>query len=154
MGGTILHIGAHPDDEDVGLMAYMARRSGVRIVYWSATRGEGGQNRIGPYQGEALGIYRTWESLDVRAVDGGEALFGPFVDFGYCKTGEDALARWGRQNLVREIVRAIRLVQPQIVVGRWTGGAADGHGHHQAVGEGRPRSCPARSATAAPIELR
>ena len=134
MGGAILHIGAHPDDEDVGLLAYMARKFGVRIVYWSATRGEGGQNRIGSYKGEALGIYRTWESLDARLVDGGEALFGPFYDFGYCKTGEDALAKWGRYNLVREIVRAIRLTQPQVVIGRWTGKESDGHGHHQAVG--------------------
>ncbi|MCP4360760.1 MAG: PIG-L family deacetylase [Chloroflexi bacterium] len=83
MAGAILHIGAHPDDEDVGLMAYMARKLGVRIVYWSATRGEGGQNRLGPDSQEALGVYRTWESLAVRAVGGGEALFCPFYDFGY-----------------------------------------------------------------------
>jgi len=131
----VLHIGAHPDDEDGGLVAYMSRKFGVRTVYWSATRGEGGQNRIGPYQDEALGIYRTWESLDARAIDGGEALFGPFYDFGYCKSGEEALAKWGRANLVGEIVRAIRLAQPQIVIGRWTGTAKDGHGHHQAVGQ-------------------
>ena len=70
MGGAVLHIGAHPDDEDVGLMAYLARKLGVRIVYWSATRGEGGQNRIGPDKQEALGVYRTWESLVARNVDG------------------------------------------------------------------------------------
>jgi LmbE family N-acetylglucosaminyl deacetylase len=136
MAGAILHIGAHPDDEDVGLMAYMARKLGIRIVYWSATRGEGGQNRIGPDRDEALGVYRTWESLDARAVDGGEALFGPFFDFGFSKSGEETLAKWGGRELVtREIVRAIRLVQPQIVIGRWTGKPeSDGHGHHQAVG--------------------
>lgn len=67
MAGVVLHIGAHPDDEDVGLMAYMAHKFGVRIVHWSATRGEGGQNRIGSYQGEALGVYRTWESLSARS---------------------------------------------------------------------------------------
>ncbi len=131
----MLHIGAHPDDEDGGLVAYMSRKFGIRTVYWSATRGEGGQNRIGPYQGEALGIYRTWESQDARAIDGGEPLFGPFYDFGFCKSGEEALAKWGRAKLVGEIVRAIRLVQPQIVIGRWTGTARDGHGHHQAVGQ-------------------
>jgi len=135
MGGAVLHIGAHPDDEDGGLMAYMSRKYGIRTVYWSATRGEGGQNRIGPYQGEALGIYRTWESLDARAIDGGETLFGPFYDFGFCKSGEEALAKWGREQLVGEIVRAIRIVQPQIVVSRWSGTAKDGHGHHQAVGQ-------------------
>jgi len=136
MGGAVLHIGAHPDDEDVGLMAYLARKFGVRIVYWSATRGEGGQNRIGPDKQEALGVYRTWESLVARNVDGGEALFGPFYDFGFSKSGEETLAKWGgREAVVREIVRAIRCVQPQILIGRWTGGASDGHGHHQAIGE-------------------
>ena len=135
MANAVLHIGAHPDDEEVGLMAYMAHKSGVRIVYWSATRGEGGQNLIGPYQGEALGIYRSWESLAARAVDGGEALFGPFCDFGFSKNGEEALTKWGHTDVVREIVRAIRLVQPHIVVARWTGGPSDGHGHHQAIGE-------------------
>jgi LmbE family N-acetylglucosaminyl deacetylase len=136
IAGAILHIGAHPDDEDVGMLAYMARKFGLRIVYWSATRGEGGQNRIGPDRSEALGVYRTWESLAARAVDGGEALFGPFYDFGYSKSGDETLAKWGGAQLVTaEIVRAIRLVQPQIVVGRWAGDpTSDGHGHHQAVG--------------------
>jgi LmbE family N-acetylglucosaminyl deacetylase len=135
MAGAVLHIGAHPDDESVGLMAYMARKYGVRIVYWSATRGEGGQNRIGPYQGDALGVYRTWESLAARGVDGGEALFGPFYDFGFSKSGAEALAKWGRTDVVREIVRAIRLVQPHVVVACWTGGPSDGHGHHMGIGE-------------------
>ena len=135
MGGTVLHIGAHPDDEDVGLMAYMSRKFGVRIIYWSATRGEGGQNRIGSYKGEALGIYRTWETLNARALDGGESLFGPFYDFGFCKTGEEALIKWDRAKLVRELVGVIRWTQPLIVISRWTGEPSDGHGHHQAVGQ-------------------
>jgi LmbE family N-acetylglucosaminyl deacetylase len=135
MGGAVLHIGSHPDDEDVGLMAYLAHKFGVRIVYWSATRGESGQNRIGPDKQEALGIYRTWESLSAGIVDGGEALFGPFYDFGFSKSGEETLARWGgRVAVIREIVRAIRWVQPQIVIGRWTGRKSNGHGHHQAIG--------------------
>jgi LmbE family N-acetylglucosaminyl deacetylase len=134
MGGAVLHIGAHPDDEDIGLLAYMAHKFGVRAVYWSATRGEGGQNRIGPYQAEALGVYRTWEAMAARIVDGGEALYGPFYDFGYSKNADEALTKWGRTDTVREIVRAIRLVQPQIIVARWTGTPIDFHGHHQAVG--------------------
>jgi LmbE family N-acetylglucosaminyl deacetylase len=140
MAGAVLHIGAHPDDEDVGLMAYMARKLGVRTVYWSATRGEGGENRIGPYREETLGVYRTWECLDARVIDGGEALFGPFYDYGYSKFGDEALHKWGRENLVREIVRAIRLVQPQIVVARWTGRPSDGHGHHLAIGAVTPEA--------------
>ena len=135
IAGSVLHIGAHPDDEDVGLISYFVRKYGVRAVYWSANRGEGGQNRIGPYSDEALGVYRTWESLEARAVDGGECLFGPFYDFGYSKNGEESLAKWGRENVVREIVRAIRIIQPQVVIARWRGEAGDFHGQHQAVGE-------------------
>jgi LmbE family N-acetylglucosaminyl deacetylase len=131
---AVLHIGAHPDDEDVGLMAYLARCCHVRIVYWSATRGEGGENRIGPYKGDALGLYRTWESLSAREVDGGEAMFGPFYDFGFSKFGEETLKKWGRASLIGEIVRAIRLVQPAVVISRWSGIPQDGHGHHIAIG--------------------
>ena len=77
---------------------------------------------------------RTWESLAARTVDGGEALYGPFIDFGFCKRGEDALERWGRNAVVAELVRAIRLTQPSVVLSRWSGAASDGHGHHQAIG--------------------
>ena len=134
MAGAVLHIGAHPDDEDVGLLAYLPRKFGVHTVYWSGTRGEGGQNRIGPYKEEVLGIYRTWESLAARARDGGECLFGPFYDYGFSKNSDEAMSKWGRRALVREVVRAIRLVQPRIVVIWFTGEPRDGHGHHQAVG--------------------
>jgi len=132
--GNVLHVGTHPDDEDAGLMAFMSRKYGARSVYWSATRGEAGQNRLGPYTGDALGIYRTWESLAARAIDGGESLYGPFFDFGFSKNGAEATAKWGRQELVREIVRAIRLVQPQVLIARYTGEPSDGHGQHQAIG--------------------
>lgn len=134
MGGAVLHIGAHPDDEDVGLLAYLSHKYGVRAVYWSATRGEGGQNRVNGYQNEALGIFRTWESLSARSLDGGECLFGPFYDFGFCKTYEKAFMFWNEEAVITEIVRAIRIVQPQVVVSRWTGGPNDGHGQHQAIG--------------------
>ena len=115
-------------------MAYLSRGLGARTVYWSATRGEGGQNRTGSERGEALGVIRTWESLDARALDGGEVLYGPFYDFGFSRSGEDALARWDRRAVVRELVRAIRLVQPLVLISRWRGGPEDGHGHHQAIG--------------------
>src|SRR5918996_1217302 len=94
MIGSVLHLGTHPDDEEAGLMAYLSRGLGARAVYWSATRGEGGQNRTGPERGEALGVIRTWESLDARTIDGGEVLYGPFYDYGFSRSGEDALRRW------------------------------------------------------------
>ena len=132
---SVLHLGAHPDDEDVGTIAYLARGLGARTVYWSATRGEGSQNRIGPERGEALGVLRTWESLAARELDGGEVLYGPFYDFGFSKTAVDTFARWSRDELVAEIARAIRLVQPLVVISRWNGDERDGHGHHRAVGQ-------------------
>lgn len=134
MIGSVLHHGAHPDDEESGLMAYLSRGLGVPTVYWSATRGEGGQNRTGSERAEALGVIRTWESLDARALDGAEVLYGPFYDFGFSRSGEDTLSRWDRTAVVREIVRSIRLVQPLVLVSRWQGGPEDGHGHHQAIG--------------------
>ena len=130
----VLQLGAHPDDEDTGMLVTMSRRMGARAAYWSATRGEGGQNKRGRETEDALGIIRTWESLQARELDGGEVLYGPFYDYGFDKHGEDALRRWGRDELVREMARAIRTVQPMVVISRWNGGASDGHGHHQAIG--------------------
>lgn len=129
-----LHVGAHPDDEDSGLLAWLSLGQGVRSVYWSATRGEGGQNWAGDEAGDALGIRRTWESLAARRIDGAEVAYGPFRDFGFSKSGAATLARWGREQLVREIARAVRVVQPHVVICRWTGTPDDGHGHHEAVG--------------------
>lgn len=134
MTGDVLYVGAHPDDEDSGLISMLARGHGARVVCWSATRGEGGQSRVAPYAGRELGIYRTWETLDARTVDGGESWFGPFYDYRYSKSGAEALEKWGRERLVKEIVRAIRAAQPQIVISAWRGDESDGHGHHTAVG--------------------
>jgi LmbE family N-acetylglucosaminyl deacetylase len=134
MAAAVLQLGVHPDDEDSGTIAYLSRGLGVRTVYWSATRGEGGQNRLGSEKGEALGIVRTWESLEARQIDGGEVLYGPFYDFGFSKSAEAAFSKWDREDLVREVARAIRMVQPLVVISRWSGGPSDGHGQHQAVG--------------------
>jgi len=130
----ILYVGAHPDDEDSALIAMLARGDFARVVCWSATRGEGGQNRVTSYSGPELGVYRTWESVQAREIDGGESWFGPFYDDDYSKSGAETLEKWGRDHLVGEIVRAIRAAQPQIVISAWRGDHTDGHGHHTAVG--------------------
>jgi len=129
-----LMIGAHPDDEDSALLAELALRQGVCAVYLSLTRGEGGQNRIGPETGAALGILRTGELLASRRYDGAEQLLAPYIDFGYAKTARDVFAHWGREHMVGTIVQAIRDVQPDVLISVWTGTTADGHGHHQACG--------------------
>jgi LmbE family N-acetylglucosaminyl deacetylase len=130
----ILYVGAHPDDEDSALIAMLAQGHSARVVCWSATRGEGGQNRVTSYAGPELGVYRTWESMEARTIDGGESWFGPFYDYDYSKSGAEALEKWGTDRLVAEIVRAIRAAQPQIVISAWRGDHTDGHGHHTAVG--------------------
>lgn len=134
-GKSVLHIGAHPDDEEIGLLSYFSFKHYARTIYWSATRGEGGQNRINSYAGKALGIYRTWESLYARQEDGAECLFGPFIDFGFSKNAQETFAKWGKKRVVRELVRAVRLVQPQVVISRWEGTPGDGHGQHQATAQ-------------------
>ena len=147
---TALHVGAHPDDEEIGLLSYISYKHYGRAVYWSATRGESGQNRINNYQRDALGVYRTWESLLARDDDGGECLFGPFVDFGFSKNSDEAFAKWDKENVVRELTRAIRLVQPHIIIARWAGTPDDGHGQHQAVGQAL---LPAVEAAASPASF-
>lgn len=132
--GTVLHIAAHPDDEDIGLLSYISHKYGAKAVYWSATRGEAGQNRIAPYLDTELGVFRSWEANNARAIDGGTCLYGPFIDFGYTKTAAECLQKWGKTEVLKEMVRVIRAVQPQIIVSRWRGVADDFHGHHQAVG--------------------
>lgn len=135
VGVSVLHVGAHPDDEDVGLLAYVSRRHFAQVAYWSATRGESGQNSVNHYRGKALGVFRTWESLAAGKLDGAERLYGPFADFGFSKNAKEAFSRWGKENLVRELVYLIRLFQPTVIVSKWSGTPADGHGHHQAVGQ-------------------
>ncbi len=129
-----LMVGAHPDDEDSALLAELALRHGVRTAYLSLTRGEGGQNCLGPESGAALGVLRTGELLASRRYDGAEQLFSPCVDFGYAKRAEDAFAHWPRERLVGSIVQAIRALQPDVVISVWTGTPIDGHGHHRACG--------------------
>ena len=129
-----LMVGAHPDDEDSALLAELTLRHGVRTAYLSLTRGEGGQNCLGPESGAALGVLRTGELLASRRYDGAEQLFSPCVDFGYAKRAEDAFAHWPRERVVGSIVQAIRALQPDVVISVWTGTQIDGHGHHRACG--------------------
>lgn len=129
-----LMVGAHPDDEDSALLAELVLRHGVRTAYLSLTRGEGGQNCLGPESGAALGVLRSGELLAARRYDGAEQLFSPCIDFGYAKRAEDAFAHWPRERVVGSIVQAIRALQPDVVISVWTGTPIDGHGHHQACG--------------------
>ena len=130
--GSVLMIGAHPDDENTALLAYFARGRKVRTGYLSLTRGEGGQNLIGSEQGDALGVIRTQELLAARKIDGAEQFFTRAIDFGFTKTAQEALDKWGREKILSDIVWVIRRFRPDVIVLRFSGTPRDGHGQHQA----------------------
>ncbi|MFN3874793.1 MAG: PIG-L family deacetylase, partial [Flavobacteriales bacterium] len=130
--GSALYIAAHPDDENTRLIAWLANGKKVRTGYLSLTRGEGGQNLIGPELGDALGIIRTQELLEARRIDGGEQFFTRAVDFGYSKSAAESLERWGKQEVLSDVVRVIRMFRPDVIITRFAPDRSAGHGHHEA----------------------
>lgn len=131
---SVLHTGAHPDDEDSGLLAYLARGRQARTAYLSLTRGDGGQNLIGPELYEALGVMRTEELLAARRLDGAQQFFSRAFDFGFSKSRTETLEKWDREAVLADVVRVIRTFRPLVIVSAWSGTPNDGHGHHQASG--------------------
>jgi LmbE family N-acetylglucosaminyl deacetylase len=130
----VLMIGAHPDDEDTSLLTTMARGWGAETAYLSLTRGDGGQNVIGPELWEGLGVVRTGELDAARRLDGGSQFFTRAFDYGFSKSADEALALWPREELLADVVWVIRRFRPQVVVSVWSGTPRDGHGQHQASG--------------------
>ena len=131
---SVLHTGAHPDDEDSAFLARAARGDHARVGYLSLTRGEGGQNILGPELFDALGVIRTEELLQARRLDGGEQFFTRMLDFGFSKQREEAAKRWNERDVLDDMVRVIRMFRPLVIYARWSGTSADGHGHHQLAG--------------------
>jgi LmbE family N-acetylglucosaminyl deacetylase len=130
--GTVLTIAAHPDDERSELLAYFSQGRHMRAAYLSVTRGEGGQNVLGPEQGAALGLIRTQELLDARRIDGAEQFFTRAIDFGFSKTADETIAKWGHDAVLSDIVWVIRRYRPDVIILGFSGTPSDGHGHHQA----------------------
>ncbi|HLB55468.1 MAG TPA: PIG-L family deacetylase, partial [Gemmatimonadales bacterium] len=130
----VLLIGAHPDDEDTELLTTLVRGEGAEAAYLSLSRGEGGQNLIGPELGEALGLIRTEELLAARALDGARQYFTRAFDFGFSKTIEETARFWPRDSVLKDVVRIVRRFRPQIIIGTFTGTPRDGHGQHQMSG--------------------
>jgi LmbE family N-acetylglucosaminyl deacetylase len=131
---SVLHTGAHPDDEDSAFLARAARGDHARVAYLSLTRGEGGQNIIGPELFDALGVIRTEELLQARRLDGAEQLFTRAFDFGFSKSRTETGSRWNEQEVLRDMVRHIRTFRPLVIYSRFSGTPDDGHGHHQMAG--------------------
>src|SRR4051812_33279335 len=131
---SVLHTGAHPDDEDSAFLARAARGDHARVAYFALNRGEGGQDIIGPELFDALGIIRTEELLQARRLDGAQQFFGRTFDYGFSKTLAEAQMKWNERETLGDMVRVIRTFRPIVIYSRFSGTPADGHGHHQMAG--------------------
>jgi LmbE family N-acetylglucosaminyl deacetylase len=131
--GSVLYIAAHPDDENTRLISYLSNEKMARTVYLSLTRGDGGQNLIGPELREQLGVIRTQELLEARKIDGGEQFFSRANDFGYSKNPNETLRIWDINQVLSDVVWAIRKFQPDVIINRFDHRSyGTTHGHHTA----------------------
>ena len=128
----LLLIAAHPDDEDNRLLTLVSLKTGAEVAYLSLTRGEGGQNLLGPDLGVPLGLVRTQELLAARRIDGGRQYFTRAYDFGYTRSLDETFRLWPKEVLLEDAMRIVRRFRPQVVVTIFTGTPRDGHGQHQA----------------------
>lgn len=131
--GTVLYVAAHPDDENTRLISYFSNEVKARTGYLSLTRGDGGQNLIGPELRELLGVIRTQELIEARKIDGGEQLFSRANDFGYSKTPDETLTIWDKEQVLSDVVWAIRTFKPDVIINRFDHRSpGTTHGHHTA----------------------
>jgi LmbE family N-acetylglucosaminyl deacetylase len=128
----VLYIAAHPDDENTRLLSWLVSEKKCRTAYLSLTRGDGGQNLIGTEKSELLGLIRTEELLAARRVDGAEQYFSRAVDFGFSKNPEETFEKWGREEVLHDVVWVIRNFRPDIIITRFPTTGEGGHGHHTA----------------------
>jgi LmbE family N-acetylglucosaminyl deacetylase len=130
--GRVLYIAAHPDDENTNLMAFWANGSLYDAAYLCVTRGDGGQNLIGPELGERLGVIRTEELLDARRIDHAKQFFTRANDFGFSKTADETMRIWDHDKILADVVWVIRNFRPDVIVTRFSPEDQLTHGHHTA----------------------
>ncbi|MDQ6765520.1 MAG: PIG-L family deacetylase, partial [Verrucomicrobiota bacterium] len=130
--GRVLYVAAHPDDENTGLISFWANGALYETAYLSMTRGDGGQNLIGPELREQLGVIRTQELLAARRLDHGQQFFTRANDFGYSKSVEETLRIWDREKILADTVWVIRRFRPDVIVTRFAPDDNQTHGHHTA----------------------
>ncbi len=130
--GSVLYVAAHPDDENTRIIAAMANQELAATAYLSMTRGDGGQNLIGPEIRDLLGVIRTQELLAARRIDGGRQFFTRAIDFGYSKSADETFAVWGKDSVLHDVVKVYRLFQPDVIITRFPPDERAGHGHHTA----------------------
>lgn len=130
--GSALYVAAHPDDENTRLIAWLANEKLVNTAYLSVTRGDGGQNLIGPHISEQLGIIRTQELLQARRIDRGRQFFTRANDFGYSKDPEETFNIWDKDKVLADMVWIIRKFRPDVIITRFNEAPGETHGHHTA----------------------
>ena len=131
--GSALYIAAHPDDENTRLISYLVNDVHANTAYLSLTRGDGGQNLVGPELRELLGVIRTQELLAARKTDGGQQFFTRANDFGYSKNPDETFDFWTKNEVLGDVVMAIRKFKPDIIVNRFDHRSpGTTHGHHTA----------------------
>ncbi|WP_161622704.1 PIG-L family deacetylase [Cesiribacter andamanensis] len=130
--GSVLYIAAHPDDENTRLITWLANDKKYRTAYLSLTRGDGGQNLIGPELRERLGVIRTQELLEARKLDGGMQFFTRANDFGFSKHPDETFSIWDREAILADVVWVIRKFRPDVIITRFSTEAGVTHGHHTA----------------------
>lgn len=128
--GSVLYVAAHPDDENTRAITYLSNDRLVATGYLSMTRGDGGQNLIGPEIGELLGLIRTQELLAARRIDGGQQFFTRAIDFGFSKNYQETLEIWNKDEILSDVVHVIRQFQPDVILTRFPPDERAGHGHH------------------------
>src|SRR6185436_5821031 len=115
VAGSVLYVGAHPDDENTALLSYLARGRGARTAYLSLTRGDGGQNILGSEKGALLGVVRTQELLAARRIDGAEQFFTRAIDFGFTKSPEETFRFWDHDAVLADVVWVVRRFRPDVL---------------------------------------
>ncbi|GCC50257.1 PIG-L family deacetylase [Chryseotalea sanaruensis] len=130
--GSVLYVAAHPDDENTRAITYFANERLAATAYLSMTRGDGGQNLIGPEIRDELGLIRTQELLAARRLDGGQQFFTRANDFGFSKSADETFAIWGKDQILEDVVRIYRQFQPDVIITRFPPDERAGHGHHTA----------------------
>jgi LmbE family N-acetylglucosaminyl deacetylase len=148
---SMLTVVAHPDDEDGGMLAYESRGEGARVALLTLNRGEGGQNVMSDDYWDRMGLVRTQELLAADRYYGVQQYFTRAIDFGFSKTREEALQQWGKQRVLCDVVRVVRMNRPLVMTATFIGNITDGHGQHQVSGQmnqeaylvaGDPNVCP------------
>jgi LmbE family N-acetylglucosaminyl deacetylase len=130
--GSVLYVAAHPDDENTRLITWLANEKKLNAAYISLTRGDGGQNLIGPELGDELGVIRTHELTQARRIDGGIQFFSRANDFGYSKTPDETFKIWKKKKIMHDLIYVIRKFQPDLIITRFNTEPGTTHGHHTA----------------------